>query len=399
MICIIGGGASGMMAGIAAGQAGGRVVLLERNKRLGKKLLVTGNGRCNFTNTRITVDNYHGQDPAFVQGALRRFTHQETLDFFTHLGVVPEVEEETGKIFPASGQAGSILDLLRWELEALGVQVRTEAQVERIELKDKFNIYLADGQRLQAGKLILATGGKAHPQSGSDGAGLEFAKKLGHRIIPPRPALVQLKLRDIPGLRGIKIQGQATLLLGDTQLATETGQLLFTNYGISGLPALALSREAGKLLAQGKRPLLSLNLAPQVKIEETIRSRVLSQPSRPLGRIFVGWLPNKVGEALVRAAEIPAAKPSQSLTDLECQRLVKLTADWRFPITGLLGWEQAQVTAGGVDVSQVDPATLESRLVKNLFFTGEILDIDGDSGGYNLQWAWSSGFLAGIRAV
>lgn len=391
-----------MLAGIAAGQAGGKVMILERNKRLGKKLLATGNGRCNFSNANIAMENYHGANPAFVQGALRRFSATDTLDFFTQLGVVPKVEE-TGKIFPASNQAASILDLLRWELEALGVQVRTEALVERIDPGNNFSIYLAGGEKIQAKKLILATGGKAYPQSGSDGTGYAFAQKLGHRIIPPRPALVQLKLGGkFPRPSGIKIQGQARLLVDTDQVAMEQGELLFTNYGLSGLPALALSREAGKLLAQGRKLSLSLNLAPHLEIDQcqkAIQCRILSQPNRPLERIFVGWLPNKLGEALIRGAKFSFGEPAQSLTNKDCYRLASLLTDWRFPLTGLLGWEQAQVTAGGVDVSQVDPGTLESKLVPNLYFAGEVLDLDGDSGGYNLQWAWSSGFLAGSRAA
>jgi len=401
LICIIGGGPSGMMAGIAALQRGGKVLILERNGRLGKKLLATGNGRCNFTNTHITPEHYHGQKPAFVTGALKRFSPDDTLDFFTHLGVVPKVEEQ-GKIFPASGQATSILDLLRWELEALGARVRTEAHVRKITHCQNFKIQLSDGETIQAQKIILATGGKAHPQSGSDGTGYLFAQKLGHRIITPQPALVQLKLGGAyPRLQGIRIWGQARLLVGERQLAIRDGELLFTNYGLSGLPALALSREAGRLLSQGKKPVISLNLAPQLAqegIEEAIKARALSQPTRPLSRIFVGWLPNKLGEALIRSAKIPQKLAGDIDAD-GCKLLSAKISDWCFPISGLLGWEQAQVTAGGVDASEVDPLTMESKLVKNLYFAGEILDIDGDSGGYNLQWAWSSGFLAGARAA
>lgn len=401
MICIVGGGASGMMAGIAAARSGGKVLLLERNPRLGKKLLATGNGRCNFTNSEIRLENYHGQDPAFALGALRRFPPHKTLEFFASLGVVP-VTEAAGRVFPASNQAGSIVDVLRWELEALGVQVRTEAQVQEIRRGREFTVVLADDE-IKAEKVILATGGKAHPQSGSDGKGLELAKSLGHRIIAPRPALVQLQLGKVyPQLQGIKVHAEIQLLARRRQIASRKGEILFTNYGLSGLPALALSRQAGELLAQGEEPVLSLNFAPDFSekdLLEALSLRQLNQPRRPLERFFAGWLPNKLGETLIRAAGLASTAPASSLTSQQRRSLGKLIKAWRFPVTGLLGWQQAQVTAGGVDVSQVDSTTMESKVVKNLYFAGEILDIDGDSGGYNLQWAWSSGFLAGSEAA
>jgi hypothetical protein len=361
--------------------------------------LATGNGRCNFTNVNLAVENYHGQNPAFSQGALRRFSPRQTLDFFANLGVVPKVEDD-GRVFPASNQAASVLDLLRWELEALGVEVRLETPVYDINLPP-FTVRLPEDS-LQAEKVILATGGKAYPQSGSDGSGLELAQKLGHSIIKPRPALVQLQLGGVhPQLAGIKIQAQVQLLTGGAPTERE-GELLFTNYGLSGLPALALSRQAGEMLSQGKRPHVAINLVPgfsQGELERALASRLCKQPGRPLGRLLAGWLPTKLGETLISAAKLSPVSPSGALTAAQLHKLSGLMLGWRFPVTGLLGWQHAQVTAGGVDVSQVNPGTMESRLVKGLYFTGEILDLDGDSGGYNLQWAWSSGYLAGLKAA
>ena len=260
-ILVIGGGAAGMMAAISAKKHGGDVILLERNKRVGKKILATGNGRCNYTNINLSIDNYHGKNPKFVYSPLSQFNVYDTIDFFEKLGISPFIEEN-GRVYPMSLQSSSILDVLRFELEYLGIEVVTEAFVIDIHKGDKFLITLEDGRKFKADRVILATGGKAAPNTGSDGNGYRLAEKLGHTIEYIFPALVQLKLEGnfFKKVEGVKIIGRAELYENNTFIRREEGDILFTNYGISGPPILQISRMANKLLYEGKIPQLRISI-------------------------------------------------------------------------------------------------------------------------------------------
>ncbi|NMA52578.1 MAG: aminoacetone oxidase family FAD-binding enzyme, partial [Peptococcaceae bacterium] len=261
-VAVIGGGASGIMAAIAARRKGAKVTILERNRRIGKKLLATGNGRCNMTNINTTIANYHGQNPRFVYSALAKFGVEETLDFFADLGVQPRVLEE-GKVFPYSLQASSVLDVLRYELEETGVSILCEQEVAHISPgKRGFVLTFKEGGEFPADRVIIATGGKAAPHFGSTGSGYELALQLGHKIIEPFPALVQLKLKAdfLRQIKGIKFEGTAEIWGDDKCIQAARGEILFTEYGISGPPILALSRKVGECFSQGQEPWLKLNL-------------------------------------------------------------------------------------------------------------------------------------------
>lgn len=404
-LAVIGGGAAGMAAAIAAGSRGADVTILEKNPRIGRKLLVTGNGRCNFTNVNTGVVNYHGRNPKFVHAALGRFDVNKTIDFFERLGVVHKVEAE-GKVFPFSNQASSVLDVLRYELEEVGVELLCGVAVKDIKKGGgEFTLTLEDGSEFKAARVILATGGKAAPQLGASGSGYTLAQKMGHRIVEPFPALVQLKLASdfLKRVQGVKFEGDAEIIAGGRSAQKASGEILFTEYGISGPPIFCLSRKAGEYLQRKESVQLKLaliNTFSPDELERRLIERFRQCPRKDLAFSFVGFINKKLTPVLLKEAGIEdVKKPAGQVSVEERKKILRLLQDWRFEITGTTSWLNAQVTAGGVDVKDIDNRTMESKIVPKLYFAGEIVDIDGDCGGYNLQWAWSSGFVAGESAA
>ena len=403
-VAVIGGGASGIVAAIAAGRKGADVTILEKNQRIGRKILATGNGRWNLTDLDLSISNFHGRNPKFAFAALSRFDLEETIEFFEQLGVSHKVEEG-GKVFPVSNQASSVLDVLRYELEEIGVKILCDSEVVKIkEKKAEFKIYLGGGRTFQADRVIIATGGRAAPHFGSNGSGYALAKNLGHAIVEPFPALVQLKLaaRFLRQIQGIKFEGGAELIVGDRSVQAASGEILFTEYGISGPPIFCLSRRAGEYLQKNQSVWLKLQLVNTLspeELEELLFRRFQSGPGKSAAFSFVGFLNKKLAPVILREAGIDFNKPAGQITAGERKKIVQILKDWRFPVTGNTSWPAAQVTAGGVDVKDINGRTMESRLTPKLYFAGEVVDIDGDCGGYNLQWAWSSGFVAGDSAA
>lgn len=404
-VVVVGGGAAGIMAAITAARLGAQVTILERNTRIGKKILATGNGRCNYTNIKADISCYRGNNPAFAQGALSYFSVDDTLRFFEKLGIEPKVED-LGKVFPMSGQASSFLDVFLYELDQLGVNIICEAYVKVVVRTEKgFVLKLDNGESYRADRVIIATGGKAMPASGSDGNGYELAKKLGHTVTPVFPALVQLKLEGpyFKRIEGVKLEGTAEIIYENQSLARDRGDILFANYGVSGPPILQLSRTAGELLQQGKEPWLRITLIDQLTKEEItdkLRKRFLNGSHKPLDLSLVGLINKRLIPVILLEAGIGDVKrPAGSLSAKEQEKILDILTDWRFKIKGTKSWPSAQVTAGGVATAEIDENTMESKLVKGLFFAGEILDIDGFCGGFNLQWAWSSGYVAGQNAA
>ncbi|KAF1083882.1 tricarballylate dehydrogenase [Sporotomaculum syntrophicum] len=404
-VAVVGGGAAGLIAAIAARYNGAGVTVLERMDRVGKKILATGNGRCNLSNTDLDIAHYHGTNPKFAFGALSRFDFHQTMELFERLGIAWKVEEG-GKVFPVSNQASSVLDVLRHELETLGVETRCNAEVKEIEPKNSgFIMHLGDGSRFKADRVILATGGKAAPQLGSNGSGYLLAQKLGHSIVEPFPALVQLKLAAdfLKQVSGIKFIYLAEIQVAAKPLARAEGEILFTDYGISGPPILALSRSAGEHLRRGEPVTLRLNLINYMSRDELelfIIKRLQQQSHKTLSFSLVGWINKRLIPVLLREAGIvDINKPAGQVTVAERNAIIDILQDWRFEVTGVNTWQQAQVTAGGINVREVNQKTMASKLVPGLFLAGEVLDIDGDCGGYNLQWAWSSGYVAGVGAA
>lgn len=394
-----------MVAAIAARRLGAEVTILERNPRVGKKILATGNGRCNFTNINAGVDFYHGSNPKFAYSALANFTVEDTIRFFEKLGIAHKVED-FGKVFPMSDQASSVLDVLRYELKELGVRIVVDAFIKEItRANGKFIVELADGKVYHGDRVILATGGKAMPSSGSDGSGYDLASRLGHGIIEVFPALVQLMLEGsfFKRIEGVKFVGTAEIIHRGKSVARDRGDILFANYGVSGPPILQISRAAGELLKEGEEVHLRITVMDRMSREELrdlLNRRFQSSPTKPVDFSLVGLINKRLIPVVLQQAGIDDITcPAASLSAKDRQGIVDILTDWRFKVRGTKGWSSAQVTAGGIDTSEIDPNTMESKLVRGLFFAGEVMDIDGQCGGYNLQWAWSSGYVAGQNAA
>ncbi len=404
-VIVVGGGAAGMTAAISAKRLGADVTLLERNPRVGKKILATGNGRCNFTNIYADITCYSGNNPKFAYSALANFTAEDTINFFEKLGIAHKVEE-LGKVFPMSDQASSLLDVFLYELEELGVNIVCDAAVEEItKIKEKFIIRLKNGEEYEGDRVILAAGGKAMPSSGSDGNGYNLASKLGHTVSDVFPALVQMMLEGpfFKRINGIKFVGTAEVIHNNKSLAKDSGDILFTNYGVSGPPILQISRKAGELLNEGKEAYLKVTVMDMMSKEELkklISKRFQTGAKKPVDFSLVGLINKRLIPVVLLEAGINDLKcPVAKLSAQEQERIIDILTDWRFKIRGTKGWQSAQVTAGGIDTGEINKNTMESKLVKGLFFAGEIIDIDGKCGGFNLQWAWSSGFIAGQNAA
>lgn len=403
-LIIIGAGASGIAAAITAKDLGTNVAIIESNDRIGKKLLSTGNGRCNITNKNITIHNYHGENPQFPQNALNNFTSKETEDFFSVLGL-PLVTLDNGKMYPKSLQCSSVLDLLKLCLEEKEIPVYYNSKVLRISpVKDGFKLTTSPQEEFFCSNVIISTGGKAAPSTGSDGSGYTLAQKLGHNIVTPLPALVQLKL-DYPRLKalsGVKFDGSCEIYMDDVFVQKDYGEILFTDYGISGPPILQLSRTAAKGLEENHSLYLKVNLLPdmsEAEVNDFFQNHWGIFGYRDCATSLIGVLNKKIIPVLLKDAGIDNIhKPCMSLTWKEKNNIIQLITSWKFNINGTNSFVNAQVTAGGVNTDEVDPDTLESKIVPGLYFAGEVLDVDGDCGGFNLQWAWSSGVVAARAA-
>lgn len=395
-VTIIGGGASGLMAAISAANSGYNVTIIERLDRIGKKILATGNGRCNFTNINSDIKNFHGKNPDFIKKTMNTFWVNETISFFEELGMLTTVEEN-GKAYPYSLQASAVLDVLRFEIERLNINVITNFEVKSIIKKnDFFLIESYDGNQERSDKLIISTGGKASPSLGSNGSGYDIVKKLGHTLTDIFPSLVQIKTdtKYVKALKGIKVNANVTVTVkNNAVLGLSSGEVLFTDYGLSGPAIFNISR----LIAEHKNTKIILDLLPRIDYN-SLRELLIKRKSqtRNLENYFVGMLNKKVGMTLMKYADVlPYQRSSDTLTDKEIEALIKAIKSFEFEALGTTSWNNAQVTAGGISTDEVNPQTLESKLIKGLYITGEVLDIDGDCGGHNLQWAWTSGYIAG----
>ncbi len=396
IIGIIGGGASGMAAALAAAEnPNAQVLLFERQARLGKKLLATGNGRCNLTN--LVTRSYHGSQPEFAEGALEKFSVEETLAWFEALGLMT-VAEDNGRVYPYSDQANSVVDVLRFALEKPNIRLLLGCEVGKIK-KTKDSFLVDTGEESYAcDKLIIACGGLAGTKLGGSMAGYKLLGKLGHSCTKLRPALVQIKTgwNGIAALKGVRANCHVQIRKDGIPFAESTGELQCTEMGLSGPVIFEISRdvcqEKGEWTAR-------LDFLPHVSIDSLFAA--LSRRRRThltAEELLTGILHNRLGRMLTKMADISASCPIRELTDGDLQAVCATAKGFTVSLTEPLGMDSAQVTAGGVRTAEFDPATLESKLVPGLYACGEVLDIDGDCGGYNLQWAWSSGRCAGLHA-
>ena len=401
-VAVIGGGAAGMMAAVTAASDGARVILLEHKDRIGKKILSTGNGRCNFTNTHQEPLCYHSEDPFFPWGIIEKFDAQKAISFFLQLGVYSK--NRNGYIYPNSDQAAAVLDAFRMELERLQVEIRTGVNIREINPGKKGFMIRTDQDNVRADRVILCTGSKAAPATGSDGSGYDLAKRLGHRLIPVLPALVQLRCEGnfFKAVAGVRVNGRVSIWSEGDCIAKDTGEIQLTDYGISGIPVFQVSRYAAQALYEKRAVAAELDFMPDFTAEQMrafLKVRASTRPAKSAEEFLIGLFHKKLSDLWIRLSGIPRTKRAGEITEEEIRKLCGLIKCFRVTVTETNSFDQAQVCCGGIDTSGVDPETLESRFVPGLYFAGEILDVDGMCGGYNLQWAWSSGYVAGRSAA
>ena len=398
LIAIIGGGASGMAAALAAAEdPGNRVVLLERQARLGRKLQATGNGRCNLSNLHAGQEGYHGDTPGFSRFALTQFPPERTLEWFGALGLYA-VAEESGRVYPYSDQANSVVDVLRFALEKPNIRLELGCEVEKIRKTAKgFRLEWADGA-LDCDRLIVACGGLAGTKLGGSMSGYKLLRSLGHRCTRLRPNLVQVKTAwgGVAALKGVRANCRAEILHEGALVRAGGGELQFTECGLSGPVMFELSRD---VCQERGSWVCRLDFLPDMP-ERTLLAALTRRTGTalPASELFTGILHNRLGRVLTQAAGIPLSAPVSSLSEAQLVEAARLAKGLEAPLTEPLGMDSAQVTAGGIVTAEFNEETMESKLCPGLFACGEVLDVDGDCGGYNLQWAWSSGRLAGINA-
>ncbi len=399
VIGIIGGGASGMAAAITASAAPGvQVHIFERQARVGRKLLATGNGRCNLTNLHADRGGYHGNDASFAKPALETVSPEATTQWFRALGLYT-VAEDSGRVYPYSDQANSVVDVLRLALDKPNVSVHTGFEVQKLRRDGEGFLVESAEESVRCDKVIIACGGLAGTKLGGSMSGYKLLGKLGHKCTRLRPALVQLKCSwgGITALKGVRANCRVEICKDDTAFSQSTGELQFTDYGLSGPVIFEVSRDVcygpGNWCAK-------LDLLPEHS-EESVQEELLrrAQTRLPAEELLTGILHNRLGRVLTKAAGIRDKKYVSELTHEELSAVCKAIKRFEIKLDEPMGMDHAQVTAGGVITDEFDPATMESKLVPGLYACGEVLDIDGDCGGYNLQWAWSSGIVAGTHAA
>lgn len=401
-IIVIGGGASGMVAAISAARRGSEVIIIEHMERVGRKILSTGNGKCNYTNRRQGLRCYRGENPAFVLPVLEQFGVEETIAFFKELGVFPR--ERDGYFYPASGQASSVLDVLRMELRRLQIEIHTDCAITSVQrTKHGFDVRTTQGA-FRAHQCIFACGGRAFPKSGSDGSAYPYIEKLGHTLIEMVPALVPMKAKQsfFKSVAGIRADARICLYRNGKQIAKDRGEIQLTQTGVSGIPAFQVSRYAARALAKKEKVRAELDFAPDLSEEELaaeLTARFAAHNGKSLEESLIGFFPQKLILLFLKENRLPLQEKAEWMLNGRISSFARYIKHVTIDVTETEGFDRAQSSAGGVDTKEINPKTLESYLVQGLFFAGEVVDIDGMCGGYNLQWAWSSGYVAGMHAA
>jgi len=394
---VVGGGAAGLCAAILIARAGLKITLLEQNDRVGKKILVSGNGKCNITNRHIVPERFHGSDPKFIRTFLKGYELQQVEAFFKTIGLAL-TEGKEGKMFPLSMQAAGVVEVLEYEAKEAGVNIVCGCKVERIEREGKgFVLKTSDGQ-MRSQTLLITVGSVAAPKLGGNNSGYMFASSLGHALIPRHPALVQLCSEEawVKACAGVKVPGVATLYANGEEISHRQGDLLFTNYGISGLAILDLSREVSLRLAAFEYCELSLDLLPSYskeRLTNLLTAHITKGSDKPLLLWLQGFMHKKLAKVVLEHAKCQSAQEG-ALNRKEINRIVHTIKHLKLSISDTRGFAYAEVATGGVDTAQIDPETMASKLVPNLYFAGEVLDVDGDRGGYNFHFAWVSAMRA-----
>jgi predicted Rossmann fold flavoprotein len=398
-VAIIGAGASGLVCAIESARKAHQVTVFEKNSKVGRKILATGNGRCNISNENITLSRYHGEAPHAAKEALRRFDTSAGKAYFRALGLEMR-EGEEGRLYPMSHQASSVVDMLLHEARSLGVHFVLECEVLQIEKKGTEFVVHTKEQKHSFDACVIATGSVAMPTLGSSGSGYGFAKALGHNVIEPYPSLVQF-ISDEPHLKeasGVKMDAGVELYIGNQKRQSVQGDMLFTTYGLSGSAILDVSRMASKAFVEGERVHVVLDLLPTLSREaltSLLQKRMSIAKEKSLSLWLEGIIPKKLAHFIIQNTKLGHIKEASMLGAKEIKKIVFALKALRVDICATKGFESAEVCAGGVDVRELDAKNLMSQKMKNLYFCGEVLDIDGDCGGFNLHFAWASGYLVG----
>lgn len=394
-VAIVGGGASGLMAALSAAEnPENRVLLFERQARIGRKLMATGNGRCNLTNTGASPENYHGEQPEFVLPAMEQFPPNRVLQYFRTLGLVC-TEQYGGRVYPLSDAAGSVLDVLRFALERAGADMHTGEPVQRMAVRGSRKLLYTENGEYCADAVIIACGGRAGGKLGGVSDGYELLQSVGHHCTKTYPVLVPLRTdTDYPrSLKGIRADARVTLVSGKETRAESCGEVQFTEKGVSGPAVFDVSRAAST--EGGTLKLDFLRDLELHEVQQLLAQRRALSPDLENGNLFAGILHSRLGMAVVKYAGLRPSERIGDRTDGELHSAAAAAKNFTLNVTGTDGMESAQVTAGGIRTREFNSRTMESRLVPGVYACGEVLDIDGDCGGYNLQWAWASGRLAG----
>ena len=407
ILAIIGGGASGMLAGITALETNPdiKVIIFDQKDILGKKILSTGNGRCNLTNEKMSLDYFRSDEPQLISSVLKDFGYPDTIRFFENLGLL--TKSRNGYVYPRCDQASVVRSVLDNRLKELGADIRRETTVTAIfRTKKGFQIE-TDSGKIQADRIILSAGGKASSKLGSDGSGYTLAKSLGHSVVPVVPALVQLKVKDFAFTKasGVRTDAKVTALVNGRVAASDTGELQITNYGISGIPVFQISRYISRALYEKQNAQVMIDFLPELEdasLRELFNKRLHHLSENPKAKpeeLLTGILHTKLIPEILRIAGIRFSAKLNMIKDAELTILYEVLKSCMLNISDTNGFDNAQVSAGGISLKEVDMETMQSCITKGLYLAGELLDVDGICGGYNLQWAWATGYLAGKHAA
>lgn len=402
-IGIIGAGASGMMAAISAAESGHEVILLEKNDRVGKKILATGNGKCNVSNLSFDMENYYCSDKKKLHDIFTVFSVWDLLSFFESNGMM--IREKNGYLYPYSEQASVVLDFFRRLLQKDKIKVALQQEIKKVSYKASVRKFMVESTErcYEFDKLIVSCGGPASLKKGMGMTGFEIAKSFGHKIHKVVPGLVQLRTSDnfLKSMAGVRTQAKLSLIINDKVQATEQGEVQFTDYGISGIPVFQFSRIAAYALEEGKNVKVSINLFPDYEKKHFfyhMRLRYENMQDTTLEEFLLGTVNKKINSAIIKHAGLKPDKKTATMPFREMKKLLNNYRELILHITAANGMENAQVCAGGVDFSEIS-TEMESLKQSGLFFTGEVIDVDGKCGGYNLQWAFTSGYIAGKNAA
>lgn len=405
-LAVIGGGPAGMIAAGRAGELGSRVVLLEKNEQLGTKLLLSGKGRCNITNAEENLQklvNIYGQNGRFLYSALNKYSNQDVVEFFEGRGIKTKVERG-GRVFPVSDSAKDIVGCLEKYLEDNNVAVKFNSPVEKIIVSSNkiTKIILSGDKEIMADNYVFATGGKSYPGTGSTGDAYKWLRNIGHTVVEPKPALTPVIVKEgvVKKLEGLSLKNVEVSLWDERKLAANFGEALFTDNGLSGPIVLNLS----KIISESEKKDLKIKIDFKPALDYSILDKRIQrdfaeQSNKQFKNSLNQLLPKKLIPVIIELSKIERNKKVNEVTRDERKRVVKLLKEFKFSVKELVGFAKAIVTAGGVDLKEVDPRTMKSKIIDNLYFAGEILDIDGPTGGYNLQVAWSTGYLVGENSL